>query len=333
MKKMFYLIAIAGIVMASCSKTGNPNPNEKRKYSLSIGAQKTTSGTDETRVENIDGVHHWSVDDRVGLMIMREGSVPGAGDLYRDFNVEEFMEAAGNLINSRDNFLGQNVVYNLPMTGEHGEPTPSAHFRGELTYDEMLLMHPDSLYDYGSYYPYAYTDQPLVLLFGLMFPERGVSVQPNVFPAHVARLFGTVHKDLPPMTWLDENEEQQWSPSVVFNYWHTLSYLRLRISGNDITSAPVSRIEVRASGEISLTILYDSSGLNFELNRDQYVDIEDGMYVDDEVYIPIVASGVTNYETNMTFEFYFTDNTSWSKTIQGGVAEPGKIHPISFYIR
>ncbi len=42
MKKVFYLIAVAGLVITSCAKTDNPNPNKGKTYSFEIGAERET---------------------------------------------------------------------------------------------------------------------------------------------------------------------------------------------------------------------------------------------------------------------------------------------------
>ncbi len=210
MKKNFIIILLGVAMSASCA-----NPNEgtkvvKNRYSVSIAAEgaNSSNASPQTRVEDVDGTHHWSVGDKVGLYVFREGNLGGiVANLNEDYNGQDLLSGFFSYILISPDFF-EAVIENIGMTGLHEESTPSANFEGTLTLEDISLFDPSSVYDYASYYPYIESNDRVALFLSLYTLERETTVRSNTFPGHTVRLFGTMYGYMPPITWLDEGGEQ-----------------------------------------------------------------------------------------------------------------------------
>ncbi len=212
MKKVFYLIAVAGLVITSCAKTDNPNPNKGKTYSFEIGAERETDedGAPETRIQFINDALYWSVGDRVGMFV-HEGTTQR--------------------------------INNLAMTGNHSEPVKATSFTGTLTQSEIESLNPNNTYRCMSYFPYSTTvTAPSASTIVLSIPQT-ITVRKNEFPTDQILMLASPTDAFPPITWLDENGEQQWDKSVSFTYRHMFSYVRVKLNTN-LTSLSVTGIEV-----------------------------------------------------------------------------------------
>ncbi len=342
MKKLFYLIAIVGFVMVSCTKPENPNPNEEKTYSFSIGAEKETGDTDETRVEMVDGLMHWSVGDQVGLFVH-------------------------NHLDTR--------VGNLPMTGTHTAPARSTTFVGQLTQSDMEKM---SLiynnryvnHNYASYYPYdsniighqylPSSDEALNLRQRL---PATITVRKNEFPSDHVFMVAFL-KDIPPITWLDENGKQQWNERITFTYKHVYSYLRVKIgtmpagvesfnffqlagfTGNFSQWEIESKHYFQLTGTFYSSTEYGFGPVNTTRTTAYYfqknVNIDgEGISSGDYIYIPMPCNGYLigtvdlRSGTNFSFNFGSSGNDlPYKKVVRAGTLpikrlEPGKIYDIT----
>ncbi len=224
MKRLIYLTAIVGFIMVSCAKPNdNPNPNEGETYSFEIGAEKEADGTDGTRVEVVDGLLHWSVGDQVGMYVTNTNGTTKHID-------------------------------NFAMTGIHTEPTRNTTFKGLLTQSQISQLDPNSTYRHFSYHPYGsmvlnnisnYNTYGIVMTHTL--PNQ-ITVRPNEFPMDNVYLFAEEGSLAPPMTWLDENDEQQLGARRTFTYKHTMAYLRVRINEN-LSFRVFGKVEAFTFGE------------------------------------------------------------------------------------
>ena len=333
MKKLFYLTAIVGFVMVSCAKPNdNPNPNEEKMYSIKIGAEKEGGGTDETRVEYVDGLMHWSVGDQVGLSVHTITSIPRI---------------------------------NISMSGLHTEPTRITTFVAELTQSQISSYRPTETYYHYSYYPYRnnmsyygrFTNNPLAVGIYHNLPDR-ITVRPNEFP--MDNVYMVAHEDgpTPPMTWL-ENGEQKWGEKRTFTYKYTMAYLRVKINEN-LSGRGIDRIRVNNSvmGSASAIRLSGTLIINTNYNNlgpactDIYygssyeyveVDVDGGMDVGDHIYIPIPPNRMGPYMdygggASATLQFQFLDNGGndlvnskmLPVTTTPIILEAGKIYDIAF---
>ncbi len=212
MKKIFYLIAVVGLMFASCTKPENPNPNEEPTYSFSIGAEKSIDSTDETRVEYVDGLMHWSVGDQVGMYVTAESST--------------YSRPQNSYVN------------NFAMTGAHTEPARGTTFKGLLTQSQISQLDPTKTYRHFSYYPYgsmelystAVYNSMGVMMYHTIPPS--FTVRPNEFPTDAIYMFAEEEGMNSPMTWLEGNE-QKWSEKRTLTYKtykHTMAYFRVKIN-------------------------------------------------------------------------------------------------------
>ncbi len=343
MKRLIYLTAIVGFIMVSCAKPNdNPNPNEGETYSFEIGAEKEADGTDGTRVEVVDGLLHWSVGDQVGMYVTNTNGTTKHID-------------------------------NFAMTGIHTEPTRNTTFKGLLTQSQISQLDPNSTYRHFSYHPYGsmvlnnisnYNTYGIVMTHTL--PNQ-ITVRPNEFPMDNVYLFAEEGSLAPPMTWLDENDEQQLGARRTFTYKHTMAYLRVRINEN-LNGYPIEEIRVNLNTvPVSLTAMVClSGGLSMYSNRKKddnyyimyannlsastnykyiYVTIEDGMDVGDYIYIPIPPNVLYPYgdygtsSRTLRFSFYYSRNGQryqfGNKTLPVSTTEEiffeaGKIYDIAF---
>ncbi len=129
---------------------------------------------------------------------------------------------------------------------------------------------------------------------------------------------------------------------IEFKYKHVFSYLRVKIESNEINSLSVNSVSLKIPaqgfypyGQIEansegVVIISSNSIISSEIHTTY---IEDGMNVGDYIYIPLPSADYTQRYEQMTFEFTFEDGTTWSKSIQGSIAEQGKVHNIGFNIR
>ncbi len=303
MKRIFYLSALGAILFASCAKTENPNPNQEKTYSFSIGAEKETDNTDETRVEFVDGLMHWSVGDKVGMFVSRPNGM---------------------------------FINNIAMTGQHTEPTTSTSFIGELTESQIVMFDANGGYGYITYFPY---DVNVTGQYDLGFGAdisfavpQTITIPKNEFPSD--NVFMYSYNNLPALTWLDDNGEQQYSERVGFNYKHVYSYLRVKLDVN-LMGLPVTKIEVthpsaNISGNMTMLLRSTSSirSVYGGSNRNMVVNINGGMSVGDEVYIPMILE---SYPSGTKFTFTFSNGVTYEKTIPSNLTlQRGKIHNIAF---
>ncbi len=310
MKKSFYLIAIVGFIFASCTKPEKPNPNEERTYSFSIEAEKeaddidNSDGSSQTRIEIINNLLHWSVGDKVGLYIT---------------------EANRSTL----------IVNNLAMTGNHSEPVKATSFTGTLTQSEIESLNPNNTYRCMSYFPYSTTvTAPSASTIVLSIPQT-ITVRKNEFPTDQILMLASPTDAFPPITWLDENGEQQWDKSVSFTYRHMFSYVRVKLNTN-LTSLSVTGIEVsspsnhRLSG--NLFYFLPTGYMMGGTYSNRIIDIETGMDVGDEIYIPFVVPVSYSNNYNYTFKFTFEDGTTSEKIIpvDNFKLQRSKIHNITF---
>ncbi len=315
MKKIFYLTALVVLVFASCTKPRNDH-NGERKYSLSIGASKEgdTNNASGTRLEMINGALHWSVGDRVGMFV---GEYMYNGDLLLD---------------------------DFAMDGQHTDPVKSTTFKGELTYDQISQFYQHGAYSFTSYHPYdmwvdfTHNDGHLQDRLHFEIP-RDMELTPNEFPSQYAFMYAR-NTGYPPITWLDENDEQQWyHGGAAFYYAHALSYMRLKITNNP-TNSPVVSIGMNSEfGNVNLSDTYELDPVFGDIqsygghsaNRTRQIYIPDGLDVGDELYIPMIPS---HYTADITFYFYFEDGTYREKLVPASARalglERGTIHPITF---
>ncbi len=304
MKKVFYLIAVAGLVATSCSKTDkNIEPeHEEPTYSFSIGAEKESDeeGAPETRLELIDGAHHWSVGDKVGMFIY-------SGNIER--------------------------VANLPMTGQHTEPTRSTSFVGEMTQSQISQFFTTGRYRYTTYYPYnanavLWTDWRLQVDMA-----TEMSIRKNQFPSAYAFMYAH-QEDAPPITWLDGNGEQQYNTRIPFNYTHAYSYLRLKIDDASLMNGSVSKIEItsttdQVAGNYEVEFSNSISVVSRRYPRTRTITIAGNMGRNDYLYIPMFAK--TYAGGTLTFRFTYTNGVTTDKLIPVDITlEQGKIHGINF---
>ncbi len=323
MKKVFYLVTLVGIVFFSCQNPGNePNPNEGRKYSVTISAEKVDDDSSGTRVEMIDGVLNWSVDDKVGMFIT---------------------EAGTNNV----------VVNNIVMDGQHEQAQPLTHFMGALTFDEISELNQGSSYDHITYYPYnadvsLFDNTATISQVDFNLPQT-ITVRKNEFPSEYAFMVSTEHNRAP-MTWLDENGEQQYGERITFAYHHALAYYRLKLDAN-LMSQTVTKIDMQS---ISANDHYDryiagwfrwhedtgmctpvnadrdpSSDLNFTTRT---IIIDGGMSGGDEIYIPMPTKEQSP-DVYLTLTFTFANGTTYTKTMRRTtdiVLVAGTVYPVSF---
>ncbi len=321
--------------MTACVKTDDdPQRNENHKYSISVLGEKTALEDDssETRVELVDGVPHWSADDTIGLYVFKKG-----------FNY--IMSNLAGFTGTIEDLNSYVVASNIPLTGRHEEPVRNAHFSGELTFEQISRLYPDSLYEYMSYYPYmreiskgVYEVWTINYLPYFLSHSHESWVESNVFPAHLTRLISNEFDGLPPLAWLDERGVQRSGERLSFNYMHYQSYLRLTIVSNEINTLRVNSVSLdipNRSGWIERVEIDPETGsLHADISNIHTSYIEGGMSVGDYIYIPIDDGDYTDDRyPMMTVEFTFEDGTTWSKTLRGGVAEQGKVHNIGFNIR
>ncbi len=316
MKKIFYLTALAVLLFASCTKPGN-NPNEERKYSFSIGANKEhdTNSSSGTRVEIINEDLYWSVGDKVGMFV-------------------------GNYTNN----TGELQLDDFVMTGLHSEPVKSTTFSGELTYDQISQFDPDDIYAYTSYHPYdmyvdvlhinGYSDE---VYFEIPY---SMELMANEFPSQYALMYA--RSSITPITWLDDDGTQRWrNQPAVFYYEHVLSYMRLKINTSE-TSNPVTSIYIESDpGNTNLSDIYMfntrlghyniSSNGGHSVNRTRQITIPNGLNVGDELFIPIVGG---HYGADIRFSFTFEDGSYVTKLVPASInpllLNQGQIHTITF---
>ncbi len=307
MKKIFYIVAVAGLMLNSCAKNEKPQPQqEESKYSFSIGAEKETDedGSPETRIEMINGVKHWSVGDQVGM----------------------FVRTTNGYIN------------NIALMGQHTEPATATSFVGELSHSDISQFDPSSECRFLTYYPHnasatATFDVSTGWYLNFSTPQnitvkKGEFSTDNVFMYSAYRAY--------PTTWLDGNGEQQWSARQSLKYRHAYSYLRVKLDIN-LMGLPVTRIQVThpesgISGNMRLYLpAYPNSQNDQNIlggNRNMIVDIDGGMNLGDEVYIPMIRE---SYPAGTKFTFTYSNGATYEKTIQSDITlQRGKIHNIAF---
>ncbi len=200
MKKIFYLIALAGIVLASCAKPDN-NPNKERLYSFSISAERAADSDDtddssKTRIELINDILYWSIGDNIGLSIYK-------GSSYYD----------------------PPIVALIEMTSDHQEPTKYANFKGHLTYDQISQFNSYEMYHYNATFPRAYYD----ISYGSVGCMVGhlanyFDLKKNEFPLSPIFMYAQT-PNCYAMTWLDENGEQQFGPGHPLAVNETVEHL------------------------------------------------------------------------------------------------------------
>ncbi len=336
MKKIFYLSALGALLFASCAKIDNPNPNEGKTFSFEIGAEKETGDTDETRVELIDGLMHWSVGDQVKMFIKQTGSTLSPMD---------------------------NILEGIPMTGLHSEPVRATTFAGKLTQTTISKLNPNSRYDYITTYCGGSNSNSEVTVqyvsgnnsttteisyrVGAGSGNGGiVNVPKNEFSKTNVLMFAAA-RNLPPATYL-ENGKQKFGERMTFTYKHVLGYMRLRI---DKTDKPIKQIQLRVTGTAdtnqkglvgNLRLVYYwsyntystvgnftgvSSSMRMNFNGSEQVN------TGDYLYIPIVPKTFGSTVTGFEFQFTFDDNTTsgWKNVnLIGKRIEAGKIYDIAF---
>ncbi len=340
MKRLIYLTAIVGFIMVSCTKPNdNPNPNEEKTYSFSIGAEKESGGTDETRVEMVDGLMHWSVGDQIGMYVTTQ--LPyynNPTSLY---------------------------VNNFAMNGVHNEPARTTTFKGLLNQFQISKLDPTKTYRHFSYYPYgSMSISEFSSYNGMMMYHtipNSITVRPNEFPVDNVYMFAEEEGLNPPMTWL-ENGEQKWGEKRTFTYKHTMAYIRLKINRN-LSGHPIDVISVSNSTSSGTTPIPLSGRLtmysNYKYNSDYYiayslgttsyndinVNIDGGMSVGDYIYIPIPPNRLAPYgysgANRRSLQFEFMYRASYGRVIFSTFILPvsttsyifldaGKIYDIAF---
>ncbi len=324
MKKLFYLIAFGALLFASCAKTDNPNPNEEKTYSFSIGAEKEAGGTDETRVELIDGLMHWSVGDKVEMHIWRAG-------------------------------IATPLMANFVMTNTHTEPTRSTTFEGELTQSDISIFNPNiTTYTYFTHYhgsnASAYVNVGPPYSMSIIAIPAAITMQKNEFPKQHVFMCDRI-TNAPAATWL-ENGEQRASERMHFTYKHALAYLRLKI--NSVGTYKTMRrifisdyratrgLQLSGSARVSMTddgrIICQNTGTSAGATT-LTITISNGyLQAGDIVYIPMYPN-TFSYLHRLGFEFNPADGSGvrhevvlpYTASTQQ-VLEAGKIYDISFNI-
>ncbi len=319
MKKIFYLIALAGIVLASCAKPDN-NPNKERLYSFSISAERAADSDDtddssKTRIELINDILYWSIGDNIGLSIYK-------GSSYYD----------------------PPIVALIEMTSDHQEPTKYANFKGHLTYDQISQFNSYEMYHYNATFPRAYYD----ISYGSVGCMVGhlanyFDLKKNEFPLSPIFMYAQT-PNCYAMTWLDENGEQQFGERPTLHFRHAFSYLRLRLDSN-LTGENVTRIEMNSmigtdlilSGMVYVHTNGDPTHGNYNGDNEEYVTtrvmdiVEGGFNIGNEIFIPMIPQ---EYPANsLKFKFTFTNGGTYEIVIPSYMnLEAGKIHPIGFNI-
>ncbi len=336
MKKLFYLTAAIGFVMASCTK---PEPTEESTYSFSIGAEKEAGNTDETRVEFIDGLMHWSVGDNVEIHILNAGAFGTPMD---------------------------KITEGIPMTGLHREPVRATTFAGKLTYSTISKLNPNNLYDYvttysgGAYSLEAYyagsSTNSRDFYFLYCIPTIFITPKNQFNPQNVFMLAHTFN--VPPTTWL-ENRIQKFGERITFTYKHVFAYLRVKIEEN-LSGKAIEQIQVTStSAHNNLTYAALSGHFQYNIDRNSGAvrslgytsinglsgrvtadcNIDGGINSGDYIYIPIPEKTIINSPysgiTGLQFRFLFKYNDYVTKTIdlttnEIKTLEAGKIYDISF---
>ncbi len=309
MKRLIYLIALSGLIFASCAKSEN-NPNKEQKYPISIqAAREANDDPSMTRIELINDQLYWSVGDRVGLFAGR----------YQQY----------------DNYL---LLNNFPLTNVNESPVKNTTFKGVLTRQEIGQFNSRDMYTYTSYYPYdqrvyfEHVDGYSSDIFIIEMPYA-MEFTPNKFPHQYAFMWSR-NWGLPAITHL-MNEEQQHVSDLSFFYEHVFSYLCLKI-GKNPEGKGIVRINIKSattiSGRYYLSIRFYGELSPYyaddDINKTRQIYIPEGLYESNEIYIPMVPA---TYNGNMEFEFIYDDQTSITKTINNLFQlERGKIHPVTF---
>ncbi len=325
MKKLFYLIAVAGLVITSCAKTNNeikpePEPKEEgRTFSFSIGAEKAGDGTDDTRIEMIDGSQYWSVSDKVGL-----------------FTTVGYPNTIA-------------IAENIPMSGIHTQPTRSGTFVGELTESHIEQVKTWGMLgeNHLSYYPYSESlEWELDKKYGGFYLThslpREMTLTKNVFPSeHVFMIATPIHGEQLVTAVYDDwgNVTGVETHQPTFHYVHLLSYMRLKLDAN-LMGQNVTKIEMHShehpSGHspISGNVWIDPYAMNIKKTNTPYepemdyrtINIPEGFNVGDEIYIPMYP-GSYSY---IMFTFVFENGARCEKHVQSITLNYHTIHNIKF---
>ncbi len=331
MKKVFYLVAITGLLFASCAKTDNPNPNKGKTYSFEIEAEKETDGTDDTRIEMIDGSMYWSAGDWVGMHI---------------YDVETWTAISNT-----------NIMRNVST-----EPTKTTKFRNDNA-SFIWQLKPNKLYNFIAYAPHYRDGSNPFLTTGystfnggrfyitcelpLTRTVRQPSTTSSVSEIHY--YMAAIATNVPPPTWTDTyGGEQQWGESLTLTYKHLVSYLRLKLNSNSMyDKSPNNIYHIRQIGIVSgkdnpkltgtLSVDINTGVLAPEYGTSRLSVLIGGgvgmLRPGDTVYIPI-APGAFPPDATLEFTFKTQVNMQAVKVIPFGniTIERGKIYDISFDI-
>ncbi len=319
MKKLIYLIAIVGFVMVSCAKPNDtPNPKEEKMYSIEIGAEKESGGTDETRVEMVDGLMHWSVGDMAYLSMYYYHNDTRNGSVF------SYLELTSNNTQPTRNTtfraeFSEMDMYNLYLDEQHYENPFSNDFQ-YLSYHVSLAYYNAGLWDGYNYHPAGFGSvwDTTLKRWGLSVNNLvdQVVVPKNEFSSDYVIMAAEI-KDAPMLTWLeqvphdDDNDGyaeryeavQHWNERLTFKYKHTLAYLRVKL-GENTTGHTFDHFALRNDNPFSNNIHFTfRSGNTFVWSPETNVYERKGY---------TIPSGYPGYDQ---IEVYFYDKTQYPQRV------------------
>ncbi len=309
-----YLIGIAAVLLAGCSSEPfdevapvSKKPGAK-KYGISVGADLDGR---TTRAE-YDGVtFRWSAGDKVGFFMAPTGSA-------------------------------QYILSNTPLTGTNLSAAQYADFAGEISQPQLTSIESYSRYDYYSYFPYSEASDNVAFPNAAYTLPSEISVTPDVFPAHIAFMYGgkrTTSEGGKPISWLDE-EGQHFGEGVSFEYRHALSYLEVCLAIN-MMGQPVNKIVVSTEDGSPMAgtanINMETGAMTFVSGQSSSITVNilgDGLDINsasdyNRVWIPINPALAGR---RLKFDFYTEYGNSFTQTITAGAMQSGKKHKAAFKI-